>query len=55
LIAVNTCGSTLAVGADCTLAISFSPTASGARTAVLQIVSNSPSSPDVIQLAGTGN
>jgi hypothetical protein len=55
LIAANTCGSTLAVGADCTLAISFSPTASGARTAALQIVSNSPSSPDVIQLAGTGN
>jgi trimeric autotransporter adhesin len=51
----NTCGSTEAPGANCTLSISFSPTASGARTAALQIVSNSPSSPDAIQLAGTGN
>jgi trimeric autotransporter adhesin len=51
----NTRGSTLASGANCTIGISFDPTASGMRTAVLQIISNAASSPDVIQLSGTAN
>jgi hypothetical protein len=51
----NTCGSTLAIEASCTIGISFDPTASGARSAILQIVSNAASSPDMIQLSGTAN
>jgi len=54
-IEANTCGSSLAAGANCTLTISFAPTASGARSAVLQIMSNAASSPDNIQLMGTAN
>jgi hypothetical protein len=51
----NTCGSALAVGASCTVAISFAPTATGVRAASLQILSNAGSSPAVIQLSGTGS
>jgi hypothetical protein len=51
----NTCGNTVAAGASCTIAISFSPTATGARAAALQILSNVESSPTVLQLSGTGN
>jgi hypothetical protein len=51
----STCGSSLAAGANCTLTISFAPTASGTRSATLQIMTNAASSPDNIQLMGTGN
>jgi hypothetical protein len=51
----NTCGTALAAGANCSFGISFSPTASGQRTASLQIGSNAVSSPDTVQLTGTGN
>ncbi|WP_353072832.1 choice-of-anchor D domain-containing protein [Tunturiibacter gelidiferens] len=51
----NTCGSSLAGGANCTLTISFDPTASGTRSAILQIMTNAASSPDNIQLMGTAN
>ena len=54
-IETNSCGSSLAAGANCTFTISFDPTASGARSAVLQIMTNAASSPDKIQLMGTGN
>lgn len=54
-IEASTCGSSLAAGANCTLTISFAPTASGARSAILQIMTNAASSPDNIQLMGTGN
>jgi hypothetical protein len=51
----NTCGTALAAGANCSIGVSFSPTASGSRSASLQIVSNAVSSPDTVQLSGTGN
>jgi hypothetical protein len=54
-IETNTCGSTLASGANCTIGISFDPTATGARSAILQIMSNAASSPNNIQLMGTAN
>ncbi len=54
-IETNTCGSTLASGANCTIGISFDPTASGAQSAILQIMTNAASSPDNIQLMGTAN
>ena len=52
-VLTNGCGSSLSVNASCTLSISFSPTVSGTRTATIQIVSNAPTSPDLIQLTGT--
>jgi hypothetical protein len=51
----NTCGSAVAAGANCSIGVSFSPTASGSRSASLQIVNNAASSPDSVQLSGTGN
>ncbi len=55
LIESNTCGNAVAAGANCSIGVSFSPTASGSRSASLQIVSNAASSPDIVQLSGTGN
>jgi hypothetical protein len=51
----NTCASVISPNANCSIGLSFSPTASGQRRASLQIVSNSASSPDNVQLTGTGN
>jgi len=50
----NTCGSTLAAGANCLVNVSFTPTATGARSAQLQITDNAAGSPQSITLSGTG-
>lgn len=54
-IETNNCQSQLAPGASCSVSTSFSPTASGPRDANLVISSNAASSPDIVQLSGTGN
>ena len=51
----NTCGSNVASGANCSISVSFDPTASGSRSAILQIISNASTSPDTVQLSGIGN
>jgi hypothetical protein len=38
----------------CTISVTFTPSASGARSATLDIVSDSPTSPDQVSLSGTG-
>ncbi len=50
----STCGSDVAGGAGCAVSITFAPTAGGTRTGKLTITDNSPSSPQVIGLTGTG-
>ncbi|CAG7643904.1 choice-of-anchor D domain-containing protein [Actinacidiphila bryophytorum] len=50
----NTCGSSLAAGAACTVAVKFAPTASGTRTGTLTITSNATDSPTTVALTGTG-
>jgi hypothetical protein len=50
----NTCGSTLAVSAACTLQIAFAPVAGGARTGALTISSSAPNSPQTLALSGAG-
>jgi trimeric autotransporter adhesin len=40
---------------SCSISVSFMPTAAGPRTAYVQIVSSAVSSPDTLQLTGTGN
>jgi hypothetical protein len=50
----NTCGSVVP-GGNCTISVSFNPTAPGARSAIMQIMSNATTSPDSVQLSGTGN
>jgi hypothetical protein len=54
----NTCGATLTPGNSCTLSITFTPTASGARSATLSITDNAGTTSAATQtasLSGTGN
>lgn len=50
----NTCGTTLAAGADCAITVTFSPQGTGTRTAVLQITDGASNSPQIINLSGIG-
>ncbi len=50
----NNCGTSLAVGASCTVNVSFRPTASGTRTGTLTVTSNASNSPTTVALSGTG-
>jgi len=52
--ATNTCGSSLAAGGNCTISATFTPTATGTRTAAVTITDSDASSPQVVNLAGTG-
>jgi hypothetical protein len=55
-ISQNSCGTTLAAGGNygCELSISFTPMATGTRTATLTITDNATGSPQSIALTGTG-
>ncbi|HEU5341074.1 choice-of-anchor D domain-containing protein [Edaphobacter sp.] len=50
----DACGATLAPGTACTMQVAFTPTASTLRTGTLTISDNSPTSPHVLALSGTG-
>jgi hypothetical protein len=50
----TTCGRALAAGADCTVSISFMPTATGARSASLLFSDDGGGSPQAVGLTGTG-
>ena len=50
----NTCGTTIAAGGLCTMNVSFSPTAAGARTGAITVASDGSGSPHSVNLAGTG-
>lgn len=50
----NNCASTLAANATCTIGITFTPTAPGARTGAVSITSSGSGSPQTLNLAGTG-
>jgi hypothetical protein len=50
----NTCGSSVAVGANCTINVTFTPTATGTRTAAVSIANNATGSPQTVSLTGTG-
>jgi hypothetical protein len=45
---------TLAANASCTIAVTFTPTVAGARTATLSIADNATGSPQTVALSGTG-
>jgi hypothetical protein len=53
--ATNTCGTSLAASANCTITVTFKPIATGARTATLNIVDNAPGSPQTPSLSGNGD
>ena len=53
----NTCPlapSTLAVGASCAISATFTPTATGGRTASVSIADDAPGGPHTVALSGTG-
>jgi hypothetical protein len=50
----NTCGTSIAAGASCTVSVTFKPTASGSRTGNLTITSSAVNSPTTVALSGTG-
>jgi hypothetical protein len=50
----NTCPSTLAQNATCTVTATFTPTAIGTRTGAITITSSGSGSPQTISLTGTG-
>ncbi len=54
-VETNTCGSSVAAGANCTIAVLFTPSASGALTAALSIADNATGSPQTVSLSGTGS
>ena len=54
-IAANTCGATLAQATSCVVAVTFTPTATGARTAELTITDDATGSPQSVTLNGTGS
>jgi uncharacterized repeat protein (TIGR01451 family) len=50
----NTCGASIASGSTCTINVTFTPGASGAREATLMVVDNGANSPQTLALNGTG-
>ncbi len=50
----NTCGTSVAAGAACTISVTFTPTASGTRTGTLTIADNASGSAQTVALSGTG-
>jgi Phosphoesterase family/Abnormal spindle-like microcephaly-assoc'd, ASPM-SPD-2-Hydin len=51
----NTCGSSVAAGANCAISVTFTPTASGTRTGTLSVTDNASGSPQSVKLTGTGS
>jgi sugar lactone lactonase YvrE len=52
--AFSTCGTTLAVGANCSISVTFTPSATGANSATLNIADSATGSPQTASLTGTG-
>jgi hypothetical protein len=50
----NTCGASVAAGANCSISVTFKPTATGSRLASVTITDNASGSPQSVSLAGTG-
>jgi len=50
----NTCNGNVAAGGSCTISVTFTPTATGARSATLNIGDPDPTGPQVVTLTGTG-
>jgi hypothetical protein len=54
-VSSNTCGSSLAAGASCTVGITFSPTATGTVNGTLTLTDSAVTSPQTLTLTGTGS
>jgi hypothetical protein len=49
----NTCGTSLAANASCTISVTFTPTSSGTLTGAITLTDNAASSPQAVSLTGT--
>ena len=50
----NACGTSLAAGSNCTINVTFKPTAGSARGGTLSVTDNAPGGVQTLPLAGTG-
>jgi len=50
----NNCGTSLVAGTSCSISITFTPTATGTRSATLNVTDSDPSSPQTSSLTGIG-
>jgi hypothetical protein len=50
----NTCGSSVATGVNCTISVTFAPSAPGSRSASVSVTDNASNSPQTVTLSGTG-
>jgi hypothetical protein len=50
----NTCNTSLAVGGNCQISVTFAPTATGSRAGTVTIADNASNSPQTVGLSGTG-
>ena len=53
-ITSNTCSTSLAVGAKCTMTVTFTPSALGKRSATITVIDDACGSPHVLALSGSG-
>lgn len=51
----NTCGSSLAAGASCNISVTFTPSATGTRTASVSMTDNASGSPHTVAMTGMGS
>jgi len=51
---MNSCGTTLAAGGNCTITVTFRPNAAGSRQGILTVTDNASGSSQTVSLAGTG-
>jgi centrosomal CEP192-like protein/ASPM-SPD-2-Hydin domain-containing protein len=51
----NTCGSSVAAGGTCTVAVTYTPSADSSSSATLTITDNASGSPQSVSLSGTGS
>jgi hypothetical protein len=54
IVSSNTCGTSVAAGAKCTIGVTFTPQATGSRSANLIIGDPDPTGPQTVPLSGTG-
>ena len=52
--ALSSCSTTLLPGGQCTVTVTFSPSAIGARTAFLHFIDDAEANPQTVKLSGTG-
>jgi hypothetical protein len=50
----NTCGTSVAPKKTCTISVTFTPTATGTRSAAVSVTDNAGGSPQTVPLSGTG-